>query len=95
MIVTGNYKNIVEVESQRREKPSVIQQMQEDLATLNNRLPSQEDLAMFEQGVKNAEIGITLQKEEVKLLSIRSEIKEHEEEIKRVAEELKEIESKL
>ncbi len=91
VIVTGNYENIVEVEKQRREDPSLIQEMQADLAQLNNRLPSEEDLEVFQQGVKNAELAIDLQKGEVGVLKIRSEIKAHEEELKKIEDELSEV----
>ncbi len=78
----------VQTEKKRREDPSVIQQMQADLATLNNRLPSQEDLETFKVAVKNAEIAIDLQKDEAKLLLVRQELRETQEEIKSIEKEL-------
>ncbi|KKN58867.1 hypothetical protein LCGC14_0547740 [marine sediment metagenome] len=92
VIVTGNYENIVEVEKQRRESPTLMQEMQKDLASLNNRVPALEDLEMFQAGVENAKIGIKLQKDEVKLVNIRKEIKEAQEEYDDIEKKLSQLE---
>ena len=92
IIVTGNYENIAETEKLRRENPTLIQEMQADLAKLNDRVPALEDLEMFEKGVEDAKIGIKLQKDEVKLLNIRKEIKEAEQEYEDIEKKLSQLE---
>ena len=91
IIVTGNYENIAETEKLRRENPTLIQEMQADLAKLNDRVPALEDLEMFEKGVEDAKIGIKLQKDEVKLVNIRKEIKDAQEEYEDIEKKLSQL----
>ena len=66
--------------------------MQADLAKLNDRVPALEDLEMFEKGVEDAKIGIKLQKDEVKLVNIRKEIKDAQDEYEDIEKKLSQLE---
>lgn len=91
VIINKNYESVVKTETLRREDPSLIQQMQKDLAELKNTVPSAEDLEYFKEGVTLAQIGIQLQQKESELLAIKEEVKDGQKELEELDEKLEKI----
>lgn len=85
-----NLNDAVQVLKQKRESPSLMDQMKEEFAKLNDTIPAKEDLLVLQDAVAKVTIALSLQENEVKLKTdvegIDDEVKDLE---RQLAEKLK------
>lgn len=75
-IRNNNLAHAAKIEAQRRDNPTVIQQMQESLARMENTLPAREDLLALKDAVIKAGNAISLQQDELSLSEDRQKLQQ-------------------